>query len=161
MSLLDLFRTPSAASESTATHETVNNVTPSQLRLQCEIEFVSMLSNPHYLQYLAQEKYFEDEEMSNYLEYLRDVYCYRIEYMSLLTTPHSLAMLHLLQNADFRKALLSDEFIAQLHTQQFWHWRSFRYNRFIKQQQQNEETTEQPKEDMNTQNYANQAKEEG
>ena len=41
-----------------------------QLRFEVELEFVSLLANPHYLQYLAQNRYLDDNNPDNILKYI-------------------------------------------------------------------------------------------
>mmetsp|Transcript_5426 Transcript_5426/g.16441 ORF Transcript_5426/g.16441 Transcript_5426/m.16441 type:complete len:81 (+) Transcript_5426:221-463(+) len=51
-------------------------------RIKAELEFVQLLANPQYLNYLAQNNYFADPAFVNYLEYLR--YWRRPEYAKCL-----------------------------------------------------------------------------
>jgi len=75
-------------------------------RFEIELEFVQSLSNPLYLQYLADQKYFEDEEFVAYLNYLQ--YFQEDKYLKYLQYPGpTLRALELLQQEQFRKDILS------------------------------------------------------
>ncbi len=110
------------------------------LRFEVELEFVSLLANPFYLQFLSQSKYFDRPEFLNYLTYL--LYWKQPEYLSFLSHPHCLFFLDSLQDSNFRSSLSDPNFINFLHTQQFWHWRSFRFNRFMESQKKLTENQE-------------------
>jgi hypothetical protein len=100
-----------------------------RLRFELELEFVSLLANPFYLQSLAQSRLLDRPDLLGYLSYLQ--YWKLSSYSIFVTHPHSLLFLDLLQDEGFRSRLLDPNFINLLHTQQFWHWRSFRYNRYL------------------------------
>ena len=71
-------------------------------RYEIEFEFVQNLANVGYLQFLAQEKYFENEAFIRFLKYLR--YWKRPEYMIHLRFPQCIAFLDaLIDNPQFRK----------------------------------------------------------
>ena len=77
-------------------------------RFEIEFEFVQNLSNVGYLQFLAQDKLFEDEAFLGFLEYLR--YWKQPEYLMHLRFPQCLAFLDaLIDNPDFRKVSASFE----------------------------------------------------
>jgi mediator of RNA polymerase II transcription subunit 31 len=87
----------------------------------CDLEFIQNLCNASYLQFLAQNKYFDQKEFMNYLRYLR--YWNNPEYKQLLIFPQCLEILdNLLSNESFRKELLLPQFVAYFHQQQgsFW-----------------------------------------
>ena len=100
----------------------------STLRFSLELEFVELLSNPWYLQHLAQNRYFEDDAFLKYIDYLQ--YWRKPEYVTYIRHPHSLYFLEMLQNKAFRDALLNPSYVALIHTNQYWHWYNFRYNRY-------------------------------
>ncbi|THU44844.1 hypothetical protein C4D60_Mb02t11640 [Musa balbisiana] len=82
-------------------------------RFLLELEFVQCLSNPTYIHYLAQNRYFEDEAFIGYLKYLK--YWQRPEYIKFIMYPHCLFFLELLQNANFRNAMAhpGSKFVGQ------------------------------------------------
>lgn len=89
--------------------------------LRADLEFVQNLCNGSYLQFLAQNKYFEEVTFMNYLSYLR--YWNEPEYKQMLIFPQCLEILdNLLTNDAFRKELLIPQFIEYFHQQQgsFW-----------------------------------------
>ena len=92
-----------------------------------ELEFVQALSNPQYLHFLATSRLFNDAAFINYLKYL--LYWKKPEYAKYLVFPQSLRFLELLQEDNFRRQLLSKEFVELIHRQQFYHWRYYRNNR--------------------------------
>jgi mediator of RNA polymerase II transcription subunit 31 len=51
------------------------------------------------------------------------------EYASFVVYPHCLAFLDLLQHAEFREQLLSPKVVEMIHSQQFYHWQFYRFNR--------------------------------
>ena len=77
-----------------------------------DLEFVQCLSNPLYLEFLAQNNYFNDQRFINYLEYLQ--YFKNIEYMKYITYSRSIVFLDLLQYEFFRDILHYDNFIGYL-----------------------------------------------
>ena len=100
------------------------------VRLQAELEFVSLLANPFYLHHLAAHAYLSQPSFLCYLSYL--LHCYsRPPLLELLPFPHALHTLRLLvDSSEFRRECGRREYVELLHGQQFWHWRSFRYGRY-------------------------------
>jgi len=96
-------------------------------RFVLELEFIQCLANPHYLNWLAQNKYFEDEAFLNYLKYLE--YWRQPQYAQYIRFPHCLFMLELLQSEHFRQAIASPQVMDELHTQQAFYWQHYRTNR--------------------------------
>jgi len=96
-------------------------------RFVLELEFIQCLANPWYLNHLAQNKYFEDPAFLNYLKYLE--YWRQPQYVQYIKHPHCLAMLNLLQNENFRKALALPQNAEEIHKQQFFHWAHHLANR--------------------------------
>ncbi|CAK9177524.1 unnamed protein product [Ilex paraguariensis] len=96
-------------------------------RFLLELEFVQCLSNPTYIHYLAQNRYFEDEAFIGYLKYLQ--YWQRPEYIKYIMYPHCLFFLELLQNANFRNAMAHPGNKELAHRQQFYFWKNYRNNR--------------------------------
>ena len=90
-------------------------------RFLIELEFVQNLCNPTYLQYLSQNRYFQDECFMNFLRYLR--YFKQTEYMRHLVFPQCLTFLDaLIDNSQFVDDLCSPFFIEHLHAQQGLYW---------------------------------------
>eukprot|EP01018_Ginkgo_biloba_P012832 Gb_00272 [translate_table: standard] len=73
-------------------------------RFLLELEFVQCLANPAYINYLAQNRFFDDEAFVGYLKYL--LYWQRPEYIKFIMYPHCLLFLELLQSANFRNAMM-------------------------------------------------------
>jgi mediator of RNA polymerase II transcription subunit 31 len=92
-----------------------------ETRFRRELEFLSCLANPEYLQYLSDNRYFEDERFVRYLDYLQ--YWHTPPYRKYILFPHCLHFLQLLQESEFRKAFQSEpSFLHQLIVQQKLHW---------------------------------------
>lgn len=104
--------------------------TEEETRFILELEFIQLLSNPQYLQFLAQSRYFDQPEFVNYLNYL--TYFTTPEYCKYVTFPYCLKIIQLLQHKEFRESLKSFDAIRFLHTKQYRHWDSF-----IKEQWEN------------------------
>lgn len=96
-------------------------------RFLLELEFVQCLANPTYINYLAQNRYFEDEAFIGYLKYLQ--YWQRPEYIKFIMYPQCLFFLELLQNANFRNAMAHPGNKELAHRQQFYFWKNYRNNR--------------------------------
>jgi len=112
-------------------------------RFELELEFVQSLANPFYLQSLAQQNIFEQPAFIKFLEYLmywkEKDYARFIQYahflnrwydvphgMSLVSYPHALHHLELLQHAQFRSEMKKDDYFREfLHQKQFDHWRTW------------------------------------
>lgn len=89
-------------------------------RFEIECEFVQALSNPNYLNYLAQRGYFKEEYFVNYLKYL--LYFKRPEYARTLKFPQCLFFLEALQNVEFREAIASVDNARYIEDQQLLQW---------------------------------------
>lgn len=112
----------------------------SLIRFQMELEFVQLLSNPSYLNYLAQYQYFEDPAFVRFLQYLQ--YWKQPEYARFIAYPHCLFFLDLLQDEQFRDRLKATRATEFLGRQQGLHWQYYRKNRAIahhSQQQQQQQ----------------------
>ena len=68
-----------------------------RLRFEQELEFVASLANPHYLHFLAQRLYFEDERFLAYVKYLS--YWQTPEYSRFVMQPNALEILGLLESS--------------------------------------------------------------
>ena len=86
------------------------------LRFEYELEFVQLLTNPEYLQYLAQKGYFEKPAFINFLKYLL-AYWRKPEYGRYLQYADCLMILRLLQFKLFRDELGESQFIQHLTIQ--------------------------------------------
>lgn len=82
-------------------------------RFELELEFVTLLSSPLYLNHLASQKLLQSPEFVAYLAYLR--YWTRPEYIKYLSYPGpTLRALELLQEERFRMEILSPEVVQRL-----------------------------------------------
>lgn len=82
-------------------------------RFELELEFVSMLSSPLYLNHLASLKLLQAPDFVAYLRYLQ--YWTRPEYIRYLSYPGpTLRALELLQEERFRTEILSPEVVGLL-----------------------------------------------
>ncbi|KAG2183892.1 hypothetical protein INT44_008903 [Umbelopsis vinacea] len=93
-------------------------------RFRIELEFVQCLANPWYLNYLAQQQYFQDPAFINYLKYLQ--YWKSPEYAKYIVYPHALHFLDLLQHAQFREHVITAERTQDIHKTQYYHWMYYR-----------------------------------
>ncbi|OTB03927.1 hypothetical protein M426DRAFT_59495 [Hypoxylon sp. CI-4A] len=85
-------------------------------RFEIELEFVQSLANPFYLNHLAAQKYLSDPAFVAYLAYLQ--YWTRPPYLKYLNYPGpTLKHLELLQQAQFRKDIISPELAGRLATE--------------------------------------------
>ena len=110
------------------------STTPS-LRFSLELEFVSLLASPLYLHHLATSQYLQSPSFLTYLLYLRSVWTHP-PYLQHVQYPHALGFLHrLCDSAAFRAALLRPDYCELLHSQQYWTWRSARYNRYRREEE--------------------------
>lgn len=90
-------------------------------RVKSDMEFIQNLCNASYLQFLAQNKYFEDKQFLNYLNHLR--YWNEPQFKRFLIFPQCLEILdNLLENELFRKELVFPQFVAFFHQQQGSSW---------------------------------------
>ncbi|KAL0037205.1 hypothetical protein WJX79_005907 [Trebouxia sp. C0005] len=96
-------------------------------RFLLELEFVQLLSSPQYLNWLSQNRFFEDAAFINYLAYLK--YWKQPEYARFLIYPHSLFFLDCLQSQDFQTAMARNEVKEMVHSQQLFFWQHHRNNR--------------------------------
>lgn len=88
-------------------------MTDNSTRFTLELEFLSALANPFYLQHLAGRKLLDDPSFLAYLDYLS--YWRRPEYVRHLLYPApSLAALELLKDPRFRKDILAPETVSAL-----------------------------------------------
>ncbi|KAI8927546.1 SOH1-domain-containing protein [Entophlyctis helioformis] len=115
---------PQAAHNQKPTQQDLVPTDPEKVRFLLELEFVQCLANPAYLQFLAQQRYFDDKAFVNYLQYL--TYWQQPQYAKYIQFPYSLAILDLLQHEPFRRACASADTAAFLHKKQFFHWEAYR-----------------------------------
>uniref|UniRef100_A0A0K3C4K3 Mediator of RNA polymerase II transcription subunit 31 n=1 Tax=Rhodotorula toruloides TaxID=5286 RepID=A0A0K3C4K3_RHOTO len=95
-----------------AAHPTDQQRLANKIRFETELEFVSCLANPFYLQSLAQQGLFDSEPFLNYLTYL--LYFRQPTYSRFLQYPQSLHHLTLLtSSSSFRKAMKEQPLLAQ------------------------------------------------
>jgi mediator of RNA polymerase II transcription subunit 31 len=97
------------------------NIPSAEERFLIELEFVQNLANPKYLNYLAQNGYFEQESFMSFLRYLR--YWKEPQYITHIIFPQCLTFLDaVIDNADFRRELALPQFVDYVHQQQGSHW---------------------------------------
>jgi len=118
--------------ESGATRESLH---AKYLRFSMEKEFVELLSNPRYLQLLAQRGLFEDDRFLRYLDYLQ--YWRTASYAKCIKHVHCLRFLELLQNEQFRAKCKHHSFIEMMHQNQFYHWKQIKTLEFQQKYQIN------------------------
>ena len=91
-------------------------------RFVIELEFVQLLADPKYLQFLAKQAYLSQPAFLRYLAYLYATWT-APEYVTHLLYPHCLTYLRcILMDPQFRVAVLSDDFIESLRKQQIEAW---------------------------------------
>lgn len=78
-----------------------------------DLEFVQLLANPNYLQYLSNSGYFDDPKFLNYLDYLS--YFKEPEFLKFIVYNRGILFLDLLKSEAFRKELADINFISYLH----------------------------------------------
>ncbi|KAL2312025.1 mediator of RNA polymerase II transcription subunit 31-like [Schizosaccharomyces pombe] len=98
----------------------LSKVPDDKSRFEIELEFVQMLSNPWYLNFLAQHKYFEDEAFLQYLEYME--YWREPEYVKFIIYPTCLHMLTLLKNPQFRNDISRADLSKQVNDEIYYEW---------------------------------------
>lgn len=121
-------------------------VNPESIRFEVELEFVQSLSNPNYLNFLAQRGFFKTKEFTNYLKYL--LYWKEPHYAKYLRYPQCLHMLELLQYDDFKKELVNTPCSKFIEDQMLLHWQYYTRKRVRLQQTVMESSQAQNKEDM-------------
>lgn len=95
---------------------------PLPTRWEIELEFVQSLSNIQYVNYLAQNSYFSNEEFINYLNYL--TYWKEPNNSKYLVYPNCLHILTLLQSEEFRKSIVNPEFMNSLMNDMVKRWQN-------------------------------------
>lgn len=110
-------------------------------RWEIELEFVQSLSNIPYVNYLAQNNYLNDESFVNYLNYLQ--YWTEPQYAKFLVYPNCLHILKLLQDENFRKNIINQEFMNNLMNDMVKRWQN---NEPSEQQAQQAQTNEEERE---------------
>lgn len=101
-----------------------------KMRFLKELEYVQLLCNPVYLQFLANNNYFSDPAFIRYLDYLQ--YWEKPEYIRYIRYPYSIKFLQLLQNPEFRNNLAIDGVIDIITTQCASHYYNYNINRLDK-----------------------------
>ncbi|XP_023172949.1 mediator of RNA polymerase II transcription subunit 31 isoform X2 [Drosophila hydei] len=92
-------------------------------RWQIELEFVQCLSNPNYLNFLAQRGYFKDPSFINYLKYLQ--YWKEPDYAKYLMYPMCLYFLDLLQYEHFRREIVNNQCCKFIDDQAILQWQHY------------------------------------
>lgn len=90
-------------------------------KFEKELEFVQMLCNPYYLQYLYKNNYFSDPKFKSFLKYLE--YWKTYPYRNFLIYPQALAILDALNNNDSFINKLDDEKMLEFIEEQLkFYW---------------------------------------
>ncbi|SAM85977.1 related to mediator complex subunit soh1 [Ustilago bromivora] len=90
-----------------------------------DLEFLSSLANPYYLNHLAQSGVLSSPAFKRYLKYLD--YFRHPKYVKYLQYPQALHFLDLLQNEEeFRMALRDPGFVGEVMAKQIGHWATWR-----------------------------------
>lgn len=90
-------------------------------RFYLDLEFVQLLCNAKYLQYLAQNNYFTNDQFMNYIRYLS--YWKDPNYAQYIHFPQCLGILDMIiEQKSFRDSLKFPQFVEYLHQQQGSHW---------------------------------------
>ncbi|GAC75543.1 transcriptional regulator SOH1 [Moesziomyces antarcticus T-34] len=90
-----------------------------------DLEFVSSLANPFYLNHLALSGVLASPSFLRYLKHLD--YFRHPRYVKYLQYPHALHMLDLLQSEpDFRLACRDPAFVGEVMAKQVAHWATWR-----------------------------------
>ncbi|KAH8288657.1 hypothetical protein KR054_007465, partial [Drosophila jambulina] len=92
-------------------------------RWQIELEFVQCLSNPNYLNFLAQHGFFKDQSFINYLKYLQ--YWKEPDYAKYLMYPMCLYFLDLLQYEHFRREIVNSQCCKFIDDQAILQWQHY------------------------------------
>ncbi len=91
------------------------------VRFHVELEFVQNLSNPKYLNYLAQNGFLQQDKFISYLKYL--TYWKQPQFLSYILFPQCLRFLDaLIDNPMFCRELSVPQFVEFVHAQQGAGW---------------------------------------
>lgn len=93
---------------------------PLPTRWEVELEFIQSLANIQYLSHLAQNNYLQDPKFLRYLEYLS--YWREPQYARHLVYPNCLHILKLLQNEEFRRNIVSPDFMSTVMNDMVKRW---------------------------------------
>lgn len=124
--------TTSAPTPTTTTTSTTTNTPPdsalrqaNQTSFSRDLEFLSSLANPYYLNHLALSGVLSSPAFKRYLKYLD--YFRHPKYVKYLQYPQALHFLDLLQNEEeFRLALRDPGFVGEIMAKQIGHWATWR-----------------------------------
>ncbi|KAK7205545.1 mediator of RNA polymerase II transcription subunit 31 [Myxozyma melibiosi] len=113
---------PPPSTEAAAEGDSVEDQTLSgpPTRFEIELDFVQSLANPHYVNFLAQNGYLEDERFINYLDYLE--YWRQPSYATYIVYPNCLHMLTLLKQERFRQDIKHMDMAQMLMDDMFAKW---------------------------------------
>ncbi|XP_017849749.1 mediator of RNA polymerase II transcription subunit 31-A isoform X2 [Drosophila busckii] len=104
-------------------YATIESEEQQKRRWQIELEFVQCLSNPNYLNFLAQRGYFKDASFINYLKYLQ--YWKEPDYAKYLMYPMCLYFLDLLQYEHFRREIVNNQCCKFIDDQAILQWQHY------------------------------------
>lgn len=82
---------------------------------------------PYPAAVLAQNRFLADPALVGYLGYLQ--YWRRPAYAKFVSHPHALYFLELLRDPGFREQLRNPDFVERIHSNQYYHWLSYRFQR--------------------------------
>ncbi|ODV89589.1 hypothetical protein CANCADRAFT_4207 [Tortispora caseinolytica NRRL Y-17796] len=89
-------------------------------RFEVELEFVQSLAHPFYVNFLAQNQYFEKPEFLQYLQYLE--YWRQQPYRDYLVYPNCLHVLTLLQQKSFRDQIARGDIAKMVMDDMYAQW---------------------------------------
>ncbi|KAL0482554.1 mediator of RNA polymerase II transcription subunit 31 [Acrasis kona] len=116
-----------------------------RIRFQTELEFVQLLANATYLNYLAQYKIFDDPDFIAYIDYLQ--YWRKPEYAKFISYPHCLYFLERIKDEKFREECKKVQYRDFVHNQQNNCYTFYRQNR-EKEAQEKSEVKKDPQPDV-------------
>lgn len=93
---------------------------PLPTRWEVELEFIQSLANIQYLNHLAQNNFLQDPKFLRYLDYLN--YWREPQYARHLVYPNCLHILKLLQNEEFRRNIVSPDFMSTVMNDMVKRW---------------------------------------
>ncbi|KRH93339.1 Transcriptional regulator SOH1 [Pseudoloma neurophilia] len=105
-------------------------------KFEKELEFVQLLTNPHYLHFLAKNDYFKNADFRDYLKYLE--YWNDKPYVHFLIYPQCLVILKAINtNEEFVQKLNDPKNIEFLENQltEYWMWKNFNNSRETQQEE--------------------------
>lgn len=132
---------PEPTTTSSATPQDAALRQANQSAFSRDLEFLSSLANPYYLNHLALSGVLSSPAFKRYLKYLD--YFRHPKYVKYLQYPQALHFLDLLQNEEeFRLALRDPGFVGEVMAKQIGHWATWRDTEEEKEEGEGEEGRE-------------------